>query len=55
MDDLNAYNKEYHMYMEYALQRYLIEKKGCSEYDAQIKVMRDFEDVKEEATKDHFI
>lgn len=55
MDDINQYNKEYRQYLEYALQRFLIEKKGYSEYDAQIKVMRDFEEVEAEAQRENFI
>jgi len=55
MDDQNLYNKEYRMNMEYALQRYLIEKKDFSEYDAQIRVMRDFEAVEAEAKEDNYI
>ena len=55
MDDQNFYNKEYRMNMEYALQRYLIDKKGFSEYDAQVKVMRDFEEVEAEAKRDKYL
>ena len=49
MDDLNLYNKEYKGYMELALQRFLIEKKGMSEYDAKEKVIQDYEAVEAEA------
>ena len=38
---------EYELYVEYALQKWLIEEKGYTEYDAKIKVMQDFEEVKE--------
>ncbi|MBF0277720.1 MAG: hypothetical protein HQM13_08020 [SAR324 cluster bacterium] len=55
MDDQNFYNKEYRLNMEYALQRYLIEKKNFSEYDAQIRVMREFDAVEAEAKEDHYI
>ena len=55
MDEQNFYHKEYRMNMEYALQRYLIEKKGFSEYDAQVKVMRDFEEVEKDAKEDKYI
>lgn len=41
--------------MEYALQRFLIEKKNYSEYDAQVKVMRDFEEVEAEAQKEGYL
>lgn len=55
MEEESAYNKEYRLYMEYALQRYLIEKKGYSEYDANIKVMRDFEEVEQEAKQARYL
>ncbi len=55
MDDQNLYHKEYRMNMEYALQRYLIEKKDFSEYDAQVRVMRDFEAVEAEAKEDKYL
>ncbi len=45
----NSYQKEYRIYMEYALERYLIERRGLSEYDARIKVMQDFEALQVEA------
>lgn len=49
------YNKEYRAYMEYALQRFLIEVKGYSEYDARVKVMQDFKIIETEAKKERFI
>ncbi|MBF0288878.1 MAG: hypothetical protein HQM14_13765 [SAR324 cluster bacterium] len=45
----NSYQKEYRIYMEYALQQYLMEQRGLSEYDAKIKVMQDFEALQIEA------
>ena len=39
---------EYELYVEYALQKWLIEEKGYTEYDAKIKVMQDFEEVKKD-------
>ena len=41
----NQYHKEYREYLELALQRFLEEKEGLSEYDARIQVMQDFENV----------
>ena len=37
---------EYEQYAEYALERYLIEKEGYEEYDAKVKVMQDYDEVK---------
>ena len=37
---------EYEQYAEYALERYLIEKEGDEEYDAKVKVMQDYEEVR---------
>ena len=37
---------EYQQYADYALERYLIEKEGYDEYDAKVKVMQDYEEVK---------
>ena len=37
---------EYEQYADYALERYLIEKEGYNEYDAKVKVMQDYEEVK---------
>ena len=37
---------EYEQYAEYALERYLIEKEGYEEYDAKVKVMQDYEEVR---------
>ena len=50
----DLYNKEYHMYMEYALQRYLIEK-GYLEEEAKRKVLQDFDEVEQAATADKYI
>ena len=41
----NQYHKEYREYLEFALQKYLQEKEGFSEYDARTQVMQDFENV----------
>ena len=49
MSNLQA---EYELYVEYALQKWLVEEKGYSEYDAKIKVMQDFEEVKEKYNKE---
>ena len=38
--------QEYEQYAEYALERYLIEKEGYEEYDAKVKVMQDYDEVK---------
>ena len=38
--------QEYEQYADYALERYLIEKEGCNEYDAKVKVMQDYDEVK---------
>ena len=53
------YNKEYEQYYIYALEQFLINTYGYTEYDAKVKVMQDFEEVKEdfemkEKTKDFF-
>ena len=40
------YRQEYEMYADYALERYLIEKEGYDEYDAKVKVMQDYDEVK---------
>jgi hypothetical protein len=53
--DSNAYNKEYREYFEYALQRFLIEQRSYSEYDAQIRVMQEFEVVEQEAREAGFL
>ena len=45
----NQYHKEYREYLEFALQKYLQEKDGLSEYDAQTQVMQDFENVEKRA------
>ena len=45
----NQYHKEYREYLELALQRFLEEKEGLSEYDARIQVMQDFENVEKRA------
>jgi len=50
---LNKYNKEYEQYYIYALERFLINKYGYTEYDAKVKVMQDFEEVKEDFEKNN--
>ena len=40
------YRQEYELYADYALKRYLIEKEGYNEYDAKVKVMQDYDEVK---------
>ena len=40
------YRQEYELYADYALERYLIEKEGYNEYDAKLKVLQDYEEVK---------
>ena len=40
------YGQEYEQYASYALERYLIEKEGYNEYDAKLKVLQDYEEVK---------
>ena len=42
------YNKEYEQYYIYALEQFLINTYGYSEYDANVKVMQDFDEVKED-------
>ena len=44
----NRYNKEYEQYYTYALEQFLIKTYGYSEHDAKVKVMGDFEEVKED-------
>ena len=44
----NRYNKEYGQYYIYALEQFLIKTYGFSEYDAKVKVMQDFDEVKED-------
>ena len=41
-------NKEYEQYYIYALEQFLINTYGYSEYDAKVKVMQDFDEVKED-------
>ena len=43
-----SYNKEYEQYYIYALEQFLINTYGYSEYDAKVKVMQDFDEVKED-------
>ena len=38
--------QEYEQYADYALERYLIEKEGYNGYDAKVKVMQDYDEVK---------
>ena len=49
----NRYNKEYEQYYIYALEQFLIHKKGYSDYDAKIEVMQNFEEVKKEFEKNN--
>ena len=44
----NRYNKEYEQYYTYALEQFLIKTYGYSEHDGKVKVMGDFEEVKED-------
>ena len=44
----NRYNKEYEQYYIYALEQFLIKTYGFSKYDAKVKVMQDFDEVKED-------
>ena len=45
----NQYHKEYREYLDFALQKFLQEKEGLSEYDARTQVMQDFENVEKRA------
>ena len=40
------YKQEYEQYADSALERYLIEKEGYNEYDAKVKVMQDYDEVR---------
>ena len=40
------YRQEFEMYADYGLERYLIEKEGYDEYNAKVKVMQDYDEVK---------
>ena len=42
------YNKEYRQYYFYALEQFLIKTYGFSEHDARKKVMKDYDEVKED-------
>jgi hypothetical protein len=44
----NRYNREYEQYYIYALEQFLIKYYGFSEHDAKVKVMQDFDEVKED-------
>ena len=44
----NRYNKEYQEYFVYALEQFLIRTYDYSEYDAKVKVMQDYEEVKKD-------
>jgi len=44
----NQYNKEYREYYNYALEQFLINTYDYDEYDARVKVMQDFEEVKKD-------
>ena len=43
----NRYNKEYEQYYIYALEQFLIKTYGFSKHDAKVKVMQNFDEVKE--------
>ena len=43
-----SYSKEYEQYVIFALERFLVESKHYSEYDAHVKVMQDYEEVKKD-------
>ena len=43
-----SYSKEYEQYAIFALERFLVETKHYSEYDAHVKVRQDYEEVKKE-------
>ena len=45
---INRYNKEYEQYYLYALEQFLIKTCGYNEHDAKVKVMVDFEEVKQD-------
>ena len=45
---MSKYNKEYEEYYKYALERYLIETRDYTEWDAAVKVMQDFDEVKKD-------
>ena len=40
------YRQEYEQYADYTLERDLIAKEGYEEYDAKVKVMQDYDEVK---------
>ena len=44
----NRYNKEYEQYYIYALEQFLIKTYEFTEQDAKVKVMQDFDEVKED-------
>ena len=44
----SRYNKEYEQYYIYALEQLLIKTYGFSEHDGKVKVMQDFDEVKED-------
>ena len=49
----NRYNKEYQEYYVYALEQWLIKTYDYDEYSARVKVMQDFDEVKEDFEKSH--
>lgn len=51
----NLYNKEFKLYLEYALEQYLINNKGYSEAEAKTKVMQDFNAVYYDAKQDGYL
>ena len=44
----NQYNKEYREYYNYALEQFLINTYDYDEYDARVKVMQDYDEVKKD-------
>ena len=44
----NKYSKEYQEYYVYALEQFLIRTYDYSEYDARVKVMQDYDEVKKD-------
>ena len=40
------YRQEYEQYADYTLERDLIQKEGYEEYDAKVKVMQDYDEVR---------
>ena len=55
MEETMLYNKEYRLYMEYALEQFLVEKQGMTQEDARLRVMQDYEEVEKEAKEAKFL